>query len=133
GTTVRGERSKFELAAENPDEFPVVSTFSEERYHEVPARLLRELIRRTVFATDNESSRFALGGVLLEFEEKKITAVGTDGRRLAKMEGPANSVGGHGSADSMTIVPTKAMQMIERSMGDSDGEIQLAARANEIL
>src|SRR5690606_29028413 len=60
-------------------------------------------------------------------------AVGTDGRRLAKMEGPANSVGGHGSADSMTIVPTKAMQMIERAMADSDGEIQFAAHANEIL
>ena len=71
------------------------SAFEEEKYHELPARFFREVIRRTVFATDNESSRYALGGVLLELAADKITAVATDGRRLARQEGPAKSVGGH--------------------------------------
>ncbi len=133
GTLVRGERSEFKLPAENPQDFPSVAEFTENAYHELPARLLRELIRRTIFATDNESSRYALGGVLLEMAADKITAVGTDGRRLAKMEVPASSVGGHQSGDSMTIVPTKAMQLIERALTDGDAEIQLAARANEVL
>src|SRR5262249_50929959 len=84
-TLVRGERSEFKLPAENPQEFPSVADFSEKAFHELPARLLRETIRRTSFATDNESSRYALGGVLLEMAPDKITAVGTDGRRLAKM------------------------------------------------
>ena len=90
GTLVRGERSEFNLPAENPDEFPTVAAFNEEKFHELAARLFREMIRRTVFATDNESSRYALGGVLLEMDGDKIIAVGTDGRRLAKMEGPAH-------------------------------------------
>ena len=132
-TSVRGERSEFKLPAENPQEFPSVADFTETAYHELPARLLREMIRRTSFATDNESSRYALGGVLLEMAPDKITAVGTDGRRLAKMEVPARSEGGHTSGDSMTIVPTKAMQLIERAMTDGDAEIQIAARANEVL
>lgn len=133
GTLVRGERSEFKLPAENPQEFPAVADFNETAFHELSARLLRELIRRTIFATDNESSRYALGGVLLEMEADKITAVGTDGRRLAKMEVPARSVGGHQSGDSMTIVPTKAMQLIEKAVSDGDAEIQIAARANEVL
>jgi len=132
-TLVRGERSEFKLPAENPQEFPSVADFTEKSYHELPARLLREMIRRTSFATDNESSRYALGGVLLEMAPDKIIAVGTDGRRLAKMEVPARSEGGHQSGDAMTIVPTKAMQLIERAMSDGDAEIQIAARANEIL
>jgi DNA polymerase-3 subunit beta len=132
GTRVRGERSEFKLPAENPDEFPQIAQFAEEKYHEVPGRLLREIIRRTIFATDNESSRYALGGVLLEFEEKQITAVGTDGRRLAKMQGPATSVGGHTSGEATIIVPVRAMQLIERAVGD-DSEVQVAARQNEIL
>ena len=126
---MRGERSEFKLPAENPQEFPAVAEFNESAYHELSARLLRELIRRTIFATDNESSRYALGGVLLEMGTEKITGVGTDGRRLAKMEVPARAVGGHQSGDSMTIVPTKAMQLIERALTDGDAEIQLAARA----
>jgi DNA polymerase-3 subunit beta len=132
-TTVRGERSEFKLPAENPQEFPAVADFNETAFHELSARLLRELIKRTIFATDNESSRYALGGVLLEMGENRITGVGTDGRRLAKMEVPATSVGGHQSGDSMTIIPSKAMQLLERALTDGDAEIQLAARANEVL
>ena len=95
GVFVRGSSSVFNLPAENPDTFPNVAEFTEEKYHEIPARLLKEVIRRTAFATDAESTRFALGGVMLELSEKQMVAVGTDGRRLAKMEAPAQSIGGH--------------------------------------
>jgi len=132
GTIVRGERSEFKLPGSNPDEFPDVAAFEDKSHHEAPARLLKELIRRTLFATDTESSRYALGGVLLEFESDRITAVGTDGRRLAKMEGPAISVDGGSSADTMTIVPSRAMQLIERTLSDGDAEVQLAAHSSDI-
>ncbi len=113
GTLVRGDRSQWNLPGENPDEFPNVTAFKEEKYHELAARLFREIVRRTAFATDNESSRYALGGVLLEMEADKVIAVGTDGRRLAKMEGPSHSVGGHQTANQTTIVPTRAMTLLE--------------------
>ncbi|HEY2828255.1 MAG TPA: DNA polymerase III subunit beta [Pirellulales bacterium] len=133
GNLVRGERSEWKLPGENPDEFPNVTSFKEEKFHELAARLFREIVRRTVFATDNESSRYALGGVLLEMEGDKIIAVGTDGRRLAKMEGPGHAVGGHQTANQTTIVPTRAMNLLERAITDGDGEVQIAARANDIL
>jgi DNA polymerase-3 subunit beta len=132
-TVVRGQWSEFQLPCENPDEFPAVVAFQEESYHELPARFFRELVRRTVFATDNESSRYALGGVLLELSGDKIIGVATDGRRLAKQEGPAKSVGGHESGENMTIIPTRAMQILERALADNDENIQLAARENDVL
>lgn len=131
--SVRGQRSEFNLPSENPDEFPSVLGFDEQKYHEMPARLFREVIRRTVFATDNESSRYALGGVLVELAENGLTAVATDGRRLARQEGPAQSVGGHVSGDTMTIIPTRTMQLIDRALADNEENIQLAARDNDIL
>ncbi len=130
---VRGQRSEFQLPSENPDEFPSVLGFEEDKYHEIPSRFLREVIRRTIFATDNESSRYALGGVLVELSDNELTAVATDGRRLARQLGPAKSVGGHVSGDKMTIIPTRAMQLIERALGDGDEEIRLAARDNDVL
>ena len=133
GARVLGERSEFQLPSGHPDEFPSVAEFNEEKYHSVSARLMRELIRRTIFATDVESSRYALGGVLLEFEPNKITAVGTDGRRLAKMEVEAQAIEGHTGSDSTTIVPTRAMQLIERALADVEGDVHLAARSNDIL
>jgi DNA polymerase-3 subunit beta len=133
GTTVRGERSQFKLPAENPLDFPAIAQFSDKSYYEIPARLFRELIRRTVFATDNESSRYALGGVKLEWQDDKLTAVGTDGRRLARMEGPAQAIGQPAPFGEVTVIPTRAMNLIERALAEDSSEVQLAVRQNDVL
>jgi DNA polymerase-3 subunit beta len=131
--SVRGEHARFKLPSGNPAEFPDVSGFQETDSYVIPSRLLKELIRRTLFATDNESSRYALGGVLLEFDNDRITAVSTDGRRLAKMEGPLASQGNPVQTDAMTIVPSRSMQLIERALVDPEASVHLATRANDFL
>ncbi len=133
GSIVKGKNSKFKLPAENPDEFPDIVDFEEKSFYEVPSSFFKQLIRRTLFATDAESARFALGGVLLEIEGEKLVAVGTDGRRLAKMEGSIKKVGDPKESESKTIVPTRSMQLINRALPDGDEAIQIVARANDIL
>ncbi len=133
GAKVSGDRSRFKLPVSAVEEFPNVASFEEEKYHIVSARRLKELVRRTVFATDAESSRYSLGGVLLEMEGDTLIGVATDGRRLAKMEIPAESVGGHGNADAMTIAPTRSMQLVDRVLADPEEQIKIAARPNDIL
>ena len=129
---VRAPRSEFRLPAEDPLEFPAVATFPAEACFEISTPLMREIVRRTVFATDNESSRYALGGVLVELAPEGVIAVGTDGRRLAKMEGPAKSHGGTAPA-AQPIVPARAMQLIERCLGGADVPVLIAIRPSEIL
>ncbi len=131
-TRVAGARSEFFLPTENPDEYPEVVAFEESRYHKLAGRFFRELIRRTVFATDVESTRYALGGVLLEMTGNQVIGVGTDGRRLARQVGLGEAVGGHETRDS-TIVPTRSMQLVERALADVEGEIQISARENDLL
>ncbi|WP_149495244.1 DNA polymerase III subunit beta [Roseiconus lacunae] len=133
GILLKGDRSKFNLPGGNPDEFPPVISFEEEKYHVLSARLFRTMVRRTVFATDTDNTRFALGGVLLELTEGKVTAVGTDGRRLACMEGEGESVGGHETTGNNTIVPTRAIQLMERAVNPDDETIDVAARASDLL
>ncbi|MBN1395606.1 MAG: DNA polymerase III subunit beta [Pirellulales bacterium] len=130
---VRGGQSEFQLPCENPNEFPAVAEFKAEQYHELPARFFREVIRRTVYATDTESSRYALGGVLLELTGDGLTAVSTDGRRLTRQEGPAKSVGEYAMGDNATIIPTRAMQLIERALADEEGDVQISVRENDVL
>ena len=131
-TVVKAARSQFRLPAEAPLEFPSVATFPADACFELATPLVRELVRRTVFATDNESSRYALGGVLIELTESGVIAVGTDGRRLAKMEGPATVQGGEPPA-TQPIVPARAMQLIERSLGDAETPVKLAVQGSDIL
>jgi len=128
-----GQRSKFRLPGSNPDEFPSVREFDEEQYHEIGTRLFRQMLHRTAFATDTESSRYALGGVLLEMDETSVIAVGTDGRRLARMEGSGVSVGGHQTNGMTTIVPTRAIALIEKALSDKDESVEVASRGNDLL
>lgn len=131
-TTIVGQHSRLELAGQNPDEFPEVAMFEEKNCYEIAAGVLRELIRRTIFATETESSRYALGGILLEPDTNTLTAVGTDGRRMAKMEGPVKMVGQPAPGGS-TIVPSRAMHLLERMLPNDESTVQMAVRSNDLM
>lgn len=130
---VKGAHSRFELQTLNPDEFPDVAAFVEEDSFVLKAAALHELIRRTLFATDTESSRYALGGVLLEIDGNRLIAVGTDGRRLAKMEGQLQTSGNPQPVGGTTIVPSRSMQLMDRILPEGDVDVHLVIRPNELL
>lgn len=130
---VQGSHSRFELQTAAPEEFPEVGGFTPVSWHELPAAALRELIRRTIFATDAESTRYALSGILLEFEDGVVNAVATDGRRMARMASPVRAVGKPETGGGTTIVPARSMQLIERILPEGDTDVRLAVRANDLL
>lgn len=135
---VSGERSRFKMPVANASEFPEVAKFDATRYCMVHAGAFREAIRRTVFAADVNSSRYALGGVLIDLSNGTlITAVATDGRRLAKAELQALAITGERATSDarVTIIPARACQLIERSLADLDAtdEVLLSMRANDVL
>ncbi len=130
--TIRGATSQFNLPIDSPDDYPLVPIFQWDKYHEMPARLFCEAIRRTVFATDDGNLRYALGGVLLELGENEFIAVATDGRRLTRQQGPALAVNGHSTLESTTVVPTKALQLLERVLGAIDDNVRISAQENVV-
>lgn len=130
GTVISGKFSEFKLPYQNPDEFPVVEPFGEDKYHVLNGSVLAKLIRQTVFATDAQNARYALGGVLLQLSEQAI-AVATDGRRLAKASGEILSREGVQGAAS-AVVPTRAVQLLEKSVPGTD-RVRVAMRHNDIV
>src|SRR5690606_26799186 len=114
-------------------EFPDVADFNFDAYLQVSAPLLRQLIHRTIFATETESSRYALGGVLFEFADGQVTAVGTDGRRLAKAEGPVEVVGDFALPDRATIIPARSLQLIERTIAEDDSSLAMVLTGSDVV
>lgn len=130
---VRSNYSSFKLPSADAAEYPSVAGFEGEQYHTIPARTLVELIRRTAFAADTDSARYALGGVMLELNENEALAVATDGRRLATVGAAANSVNGHNTDGKTVIVPIRAVKLIERALADCECDVQILARNNDVL
>lgn len=129
---VRSGRSEFRLSSEDPAEFPDVATFTDEDYFVVQGRLLKQAIQRTLFAADVESTRYALGGVLVEVSDGSLALAATDSRRLAVVQTVCSRQGEAGSS-GRPVVPSKAMQLIERSIHDDDQEVRLAFHTNDVL
>lgn len=130
---VRAGASEFQLSTEDPAEFPDVEGFTGEDYHAVPGKTLKQLIHRTIFATDVESTRYALGGVRLELTPDKITLAATDSRRLAVTYASCSAQGNVTEEQGEPVVPAKAMSLIERSVSDDDQDVWIAVRNNDVL
>lgn len=131
--TIKAPSSQFRLSSEDPRDFPPVPEFEESDYFKIPASVFRQIIRRTSFATDVESTRYALGGLLLEFDDGKITVAATDSRRLAVATAACETEGSPKPPEKKTVVPTRAMALLERSI-DADAEfVDVAVRDNDVL
>jgi DNA polymerase-3 subunit beta len=132
--TLRGQLNEFEMPGEDPSAFPDFPAFAEEKYHELTAGVLREMIRRTIFSVATEATRYgATTGVLWELEGDRARLVATDGRRLALSDGPAQAHAGHGTKGQMPVVPVKAMTLLERNLHEPDELVRVGFRPNEAL
>jgi len=130
---VRGEHVEFEMPSEEPANFPDLPVFEDDKYHEVESGALRDMIRRTIFATADDVGRYSMTGVLWELDEEHARLVATDGRRLALAQGPTKASGGHATKGMLPVVPTKAMSLLERNLTDDKEMVQVCLRPNEVL
>jgi DNA polymerase-3 subunit beta len=130
---VRGESAEWNMPGEDPVNFPDVPVFADDKYHEIIAGSLREMIRRTVFAAAEESARYSMTGVLWELEEDQVRLVATDGRRLAMTQGTGATHGGHSTKGQTPVVPSKAMGLLERNLQEDKELVKVCLRPNEAL
>ncbi|HVV99635.1 MAG TPA: DNA polymerase III subunit beta [Planctomycetaceae bacterium] len=132
-TLIKSGHSEFKLPAIDPTEFPNVAAFDDSSYYVAAGAVLKEMIRRTIFATDPESTRYPLGGILLELTDSKLGMVATDSRRLAVVHAACSVTGTPAARPMPPVVPIKAMSLLERSITDADESIQIAIHQNEVL
>ncbi len=130
---VRGQHMEFEMPSEDPANFPDLPVFADDKYHELEAGPLREMIRRTIFAAADDVGRYSMTGVLWELDEEHARLVATDGRRLALTQGASKAHGGHNTKGMLPVVPTKAMSLLERNLTDDKEMVQVSLRPNEVL
>ena len=81
--TVKCGGGSWTLPTESVDEFPLWEPANLTAVCRLPADQFARAAKATTYATDVESSRYALGAVLLEVKGGDPTWVATDGRRLA--------------------------------------------------
>ncbi|HOA74731.1 MAG TPA: DNA polymerase III subunit beta [Phycisphaerae bacterium] len=127
---IRGQDSHFEIYGHDPREFPPVPELEGQPDAEIEAATLLELINKTLFAVAKENTRYAINGILWQKAGKKLVLVSTDGRRLARAQGPAEGTGG---GDTQMIVPAKTVQVLQRVLGHAEGKAAVRFAGNQVV
>ena len=121
--SIKADGMRFNVNGYDPKEFPAPPQLNSKPECAVSAATFRKLVGRTIFATAVENNRYAIGGVLIERVGKRLRLVGTDGRRLAVAKGDCISAT---ETDSSVIVPTKALNLLNRLAIDPEDPIEIS-------
>ena len=118
---IRCGRSNTKMVGMARANFPTLPVFPTAGVISIPAKVLRAMIGRTIFAIANEESRYTLNGALMVLKPESITMVATDGHRLAHVERPGEKFEGI-SGELKTLVPKKAMNELRILLDATDAE-----------
>ena len=123
------EGSLYKLATMNPEEFPELPKIEIENSIEIDQNVLKNMIRRTIFAVSTEESRPIFTGCLFEVENNQLTLVSVDGFRLALRSIYLNKQ----SNDFQAVIPGKTLNEINKIITDSFEPIKLGVAKNQAL
>ena len=108
------KKAKFQLKSIASDKFPEFIAAGKD-FFEMPIRDLKCMIKETIFAVSNDETRYFMNGIYFEKADNKFVMVATDGRRLAYINKPAESV----TPDfAGVIIPCKILNIVLRRAGD---------------
>jgi DNA polymerase-3 subunit beta len=119
--SIRCGRSNTKMVGMARANFPTLPVFPTAGAVKIPAKVLRAMIGKTIFAIANEESRYTLNGALMVLKPESITMVATDGHRLAHVERPGEKFEGI-SGEMKTLVPKKAMNELRILLDASDSD-----------
>ena len=112
--------STSSLATFDPEQFPTWPEEPVTAVVEVASWRLVRLIDRTQFAVDEDSTRYALGGMAIEADGGQLHLVATDGRRLSHAFEPAagglTPAAGTEDHPLAPVVPRKALRALAATL-----------------
>jgi len=130
---IRGADSVFTVYGHQPDQYPAIPGFEGEAHVEADLIKLQEAVEHCLFATAKENTRYALSGILWEAIGKKLTIVGTDGRRLAKYKLALHADAEKKLESEKIIVPAKTMALLDRVSGTDKDKVSVRFVDNKII
>ena len=123
------EGALYKLATMNPEEFPELPKIEIENSIEIDQTILKNMVRKTIFAVSNEESRPIFTGCLFEIENNKLTVVAVDGFRLALRSIFLNKQ----SNNFKAVIPGKTLNEVNKILLDSFEPVKIGVAKNQAL
>lgn len=122
-------RSRYKLVVVDADEFPSITSQDDEYELSMPESVLKSLLSSVRYAMAQNDMRYYLLGVLLDVGPEGVTAVATDGHRMAVAEHTMQT----GVEDPVQlIVPSKGVEELTKILTDQEQDVALHLAGNHL-
>lgn len=126
---ILADKSTFTMNVLDKDVFPYISFEESANYINIDALNVKQIIKKTSFATSSSEAKMVLTGVSLSTNGPKIEAIATDSFRLAKKymitdnENPKVNV----------ILPSKNLEELNKILEDVEDIVQIHFLKTKVL
>ncbi|KPC97898.1 DNA polymerase III subunit beta [Geobacillus sp. BCO2] len=114
----------------NADEYPRLPQIEEENVFQIPADLLKTVIRQTVFAVSTSETRPILTGVNWKVEHGELVCTATDSHRLAMRKVKIES---ENEVSYNVVIPGKSLHELSKILDDGNHPVDIVMTANQVL
>lgn len=123
------EGSLYKLSTMNPDEYPELPKINIEKSIETEQVILKNMIRRTIFAVSIEENRPIFTGCLFEVIEDTLNVVAIDGFRMGWVKSKLKD----NSSDFKAVIPGKTLNEVNKILLDSFDKIKIGVEKNQAV
>lgn len=120
---VKCGKSEYNFPGLDMNEYPEMPQFDPTNTIEIPEKILKSMINRTIFAVAKDEIRPIYTGTLFEIENNEITLVSVDGYRLARK---IEKIKSGKIEDCRFVVPGFSLTDIEKICDDVEKTVKIA-------
>jgi DNA polymerase-3 subunit beta len=120
-TAISCKKSFFKIVGLDAEEFPAEESLVDSWEFTIAADEFRKILSKVSYAASMDETRHVLNGILLSIRSGIMTAVGTDGRRLALLE---KSLDTEAPTDCDVILPAKTVGELIKIL-DTDAALKV--------
>ena len=128
-TVIQCGQSRFSIVGIPAEEYPELPTVNSDKGVKLPHKVLKSMIRQTIFAVSDSDAKPIHTGTLFEIGGHKIRLVSVDGYRLALREEDVQS----DEEDLSFVVPGKTLQEVSKLLPEDDEPCTLCVGSRHIL
>lgn len=123
------EGSLFKLVTVDSTEFPALPNINVEQHIEIKQNVLKEMIRKTIFAVGIDENRPIFTGCLMELKDNILNMVALDGFRLAMQ----SKVFVGSTSSFKAIIPGRTLNEISKILQDDEEIVKIGVARNQGL
>ena len=123
------ENSYFEIKGIAAEGFPAIPKIEKESGFKTNQKLIRDMIKQTIFAVSLDENRPILTGSLIECKNNRLTFVSIDGFRLALRRNDIENE----AQDKNVVIPGKTLNEIAKILQPTDEQLTIYTTNNQVM